>query len=333
MSAGSPMLRAVRWYAQHGLSVFRIWEPAVDAAGHVTGDCACAPTHLSRNPETGRCESPAKHPMTANGHLDATTDRARVDREWGRYPTANVAMACGASRRAVLDVDPRHHGDDELAALLAEEGQTLPDTWTVGTSRGGWHHHLCWPPEIPDDPPPRFVRNLCPGVEVKAAGGYVLMPPSLHVTGERYRFLIGAGPHDLPTPAVCPPWLWARITRAAAADSSTPAGPVADSLFGVLVAQHGLVRAILGPDKWAVRCPWESEHTSGSARSGTVLFGPREPGGLGGFFCAHAHCDGRRARALLARFTPAEVEAARTTLAARGVASPRSRVVVVEVIT
>jgi hypothetical protein len=223
---------------------------------------------------TDGCENPGKHPMTLNGHLDATVDHEIIEGWWGRHPTANVGIACGASRRVVLDVDPRHHGDDELAVLLAEEGQTLPETWTVGTSRGGSHVHLGWPAEIPNDPPPRFVRNLCPGVEVKAAGGYVVAPPSLHVTGDRYQFLIGAGPSDLRTPAMCPAWLWTRITREAAACDGTPSGPVACSLLGVLFEQHRLVRATLASEKWAVTCPWEAAHTAGRALSGTVLFGP-----------------------------------------------------------
>jgi Bifunctional DNA primase/polymerase, N-terminal/AAA domain len=255
--------------------------------------------------------------MTLNGHLDATVDHEIIEGWWGRHPTANVGIACGASRRVVLDVDPRHHGDDELAVLLAEEGQTLPETWTVGTSRGGSHVHLGWPAEIPNDPPPRFVRNLCPGVEVKAAGGYVVAPPSLHVTGDRYQFLIGAGPSDLRTPAMCPAWLWTRITREAAACDGTPSGPVACSLLGVLFEQHRLVRATLAPEKWAVTCPWEAAHTAGRALSGTVLFGPREPGGLGGFFCAHAHCADRDARAVLTWCSSGEIEAARRTLHAR----------------
>src|SRR5262249_39433194 len=157
----APALRAARWYAQHGLYVFPIWSPAVDGAGYPTGNCTCPPMHSSRDAAgTGLCASSGKHPMTSNGHLDATTDLARIDAWWHADPTANVGMACGASRLVVLDVDPRNHGDDELAALLAEKGETLPDTWSVGTSRGGVHHYFRWPPEIPEDPAPRFLRNL-----------------------------------------------------------------------------------------------------------------------------------------------------------------------------
>ena len=317
MSAPTQMLRAVRWYATHGLFVFPIWPPAVDAAGTVTGDCTCPPTHPSRDPDTGVCESPGKHPMTPNGHLDATTDVGRIEAWWRAHPTANVGLACGPSQLIVLDVDPRNHGDDELAALLAQEGETLPDTWTVGTSRGGVHHYFRWPAETPDDPLPRFVRNLCPGVEVKGAGGYVVTPKSLHVTGDRYQFLIGAGPTDLPTPAVCPPWLWALVTRAEEAYHGTPSGPVACSLLGVLFEQRGLVRKVLTLAKWAVTCPWEAAHTGGRARSGTVLFGPREPGEPGGFFCAHAHCAARDVRAVMWSFSADEIAAAERTLEER----------------
>jgi hypothetical protein len=59
---------------------------------------------------------------------------------------------------------------------------------------------------------------------------------------------------------------------------------------------HPLVRAVeaagwvlrrIGADKYAVRCPWEAEHTQGSAGdTSTVIWGN------GNFFCSHAHCAG-----------------------------------------
>jgi hypothetical protein len=96
---------------------------------------------------------------------------------WRRWPAANVGIATGArSGLLVLDVDPRHGGDDVLAALEAEHGR-LPDTATVVTGGGGAHFYFAHPGgEIRS-------RNLAPGLELKADGAFVVAPPS-H-TGER----------------------------------------------------------------------------------------------------------------------------------------------------
>jgi DNA polymerase-1 len=52
----------------------------------------------------------------------------------------------------------------------------------------------------------------------------------------------------------------------------------------------------IDPDqyKWAVRCPWEHEHSNGAAETpgtDTILFNPPET--MPGFRCLHSHCDGR----------------------------------------
>ena len=52
-----------------------------------------------------------------NGYLDATTDPDRVRPWWKSYPLANVGIASRASGLLVLDADPRHGGDQRLAAL------------------------------------------------------------------------------------------------------------------------------------------------------------------------------------------------------------------------
>src|SRR5207247_1037904 len=69
------------------------------------------------------CGSPGKHPRTPNGVYDATTDPAVIIRWWGRWPNANVGVATGAASGViVLDVDPRHGGDDSLVDLEQQRG-------------------------------------------------------------------------------------------------------------------------------------------------------------------------------------------------------------------
>jgi hypothetical protein len=82
-----------------------------------------------------------------------------------------------------------------------------------------------------------------------------------------------------------------------------------DSLLARLCYGRGLVRGVASDgSKVFVRCPF-GEHENG-ARSSTVIFRPRERGGLGGFKCAHASCFGRSAIDALNEFLPAEKRAA-----------------------
>src|SRR5262249_37276239 len=177
-----------------------------------------------------------------------------------------------------------------------------------------------YPPDVAETL--RFVAALAPGLDVKALG-YLMAPPSLHPAGIFYAWLIGLSPHELEPvlgrrPAVCPPWLWARLVQPTATPSAPRTDAVADSLLGVLFAARGWVRDQRDPTKWGVRCPWEPDHTTGTAATSTVLFGPREPGGRGLFDCKHGHCAGRDTDAVLETFSATETAAARALLAARG---------------
>ena len=56
------------------------------------------------------CKPGSKEPATAHGHLDATTDPARIADWWRAVPVRNVAIATGAPGPDVLDIDVRPEG-------------------------------------------------------------------------------------------------------------------------------------------------------------------------------------------------------------------------------
>jgi hypothetical protein len=69
-----------------------------------------------------------KSPLTEHGFRDASTDTDAIGEWWSRFPDANVAIPTGSvSRLVVLDVDPRHGGNESLAALEAKHS-SLPTT-------------------------------------------------------------------------------------------------------------------------------------------------------------------------------------------------------------
>jgi hypothetical protein len=271
------------------------------------------------------CVPRRKEPLTRHGHLDATTHLDMIERWWGQWPDANVAIACAASRIVVLDEDPRGASHEEQALFFREYQVALIQTWAVETSRGGRHFYFAWPPTVSEEL--RFARALLPGVEIKG-NGYVLAPPSVHPLGHVYRWVRGQSPHDLVPelgyrPAVCPPALWQRVLKREPPASATAIALVTDSLLAELCQRRGIVRSPIGNDRLAITCPWGAEHSMDGGSGEAVLFAPQVLGGLGGFYCAHAHCGSRGPRELLACFTAREIDAARLALAMRGILARR----------
>jgi hypothetical protein len=133
-----------------------------------------------------------------NGYKDATTDPATIREWWEKYPDANIGIACGASGLAVVDVDVKNGapGMQTWLALLPRIGAGNDNTPTVQTPTGGLHYYFYLPQggQIAQG-----TNKLGPGVDVKAAGGYVLAPPSIHPdTNTAYTWVDGYNLDDRP---------------------------------------------------------------------------------------------------------------------------------------
>jgi hypothetical protein len=195
--------------AARGLPVFPVY-PIIEARGRFA--CKCF--------YTIRCENPGKHPMTRHGLKDASTDPEGIRRRWYCAPDANVGIAC-SSECCVLDVDPRHGGDAALDALEQKHGP-LPITWTARTGGGGLHYYFR---------PTAEVRNsageLGPGLDIRGTGGYVVTPPSRHISGNYYEWVTGQAPGEVPL-AIMPGWLLPG-------KQSKPAAPAPASSWRALV--------------------------------------------------------------------------------------------------
>ena len=126
-----------------------------------------------------------KRPATANGVKAATADLDTIRRWWQQEPQFNIGVATGApSGIFVLDVDGID-AEVELRKLEARHS-ALPATVEVITARGR-HVYFKMPDVLP-------IRNsagkLAPGLDVRATGGYVLAPPSIHPSGRRYEWSV-----------------------------------------------------------------------------------------------------------------------------------------------
>lgn len=121
------------------------------------------------------CAPGGKEPITRYGFLDATTDPHRLKALWEGQPDANVAMPTGeASGIVALDLDPENGARETMFSL-----PSLPPTLVIGT--GGGHGGCQSWFKYPQESIKSNAGKLGPGIDIRADGGYVLIPPSTTV--------------------------------------------------------------------------------------------------------------------------------------------------------
>ncbi|HEY4934778.1 MAG TPA: bifunctional DNA primase/polymerase [Terriglobales bacterium] len=144
------------------------------------------------------CKLRDKTPLLKNWPGRATYEFHPI-RSWRKkHPNCNWAVACGlASGLWVLDVDGSE-GASAIDALCQQHGGDWLNTLTAVTARGK-HLYFAYPTG-------NTIRNsagkLGLGLDVRGDGGYVLVPPSVHPSGQTYRWIDS----DVPV-AAAPSWL------------------------------------------------------------------------------------------------------------------------------
>lgn len=163
----------------------------------------------------------AKQPigsLVPNGKDDASTDPTLIRAWWAKSPSANVGGVMGAVCD-VLDVDPRHGGDETWRELrfvnrYAHDGP-------CATTGSGGEHLFFKPASLP-----RRI-GFAPGLDW-ITNGYVVLPPSIHESGKPYAWDVDLA--DMPLPDA-PDWLCAMVrggqTSAALDIPSLIANPLA----------------------------------------------------------------------------------------------------------
>lgn len=134
-------------------------------------DCPKATADPGHDRETCGC-------LTCHGFFAATRDPDRLAAMVAAVPRGLLAVRTGtASGLAVVDIDPRNGG-----RVLPD---LMPPTRCVRTGSGGWHLYY-------EHPGGALAGKLHghPGIDLKADGGYVVAPPSIHPdTGQPYRWV------------------------------------------------------------------------------------------------------------------------------------------------
>jgi len=192
-------------YAERGWLVIPLHNPK-------QGVCSCRKKN---------CSSPGKHPRTEHGLNDGSRDPKQIESWWNKWPDANLGILTGQeSGLLVLDVDGED-GKASLQGLIAAHG-ILPKTLRVKTGRRGangepkgCHYYFRAPAGT-------AIRNsagtLGKGLDIRAEGGYVVAPPSLHPSGLLYEWLAPEQPL-----ADVPPWMLAELSGARPAQEAPQA--------------------------------------------------------------------------------------------------------------
>lgn len=162
-----------------------------------------------------------KIPLTHDGSKGATCDEGIIAQWWKRWPDANIGIAT-TPNFIVLDLDSA-----DAEARLKYSDLELPETFEVKTGRG---RHLYYTSDV-DLSNKADLFGGGSGIDIRAKGGYVVAPPSIHIgkdgkpSGKVYEWT--NEPDEI---AAAPAWLVTECTKkkAKAAGPTDMGGPIAE---------------------------------------------------------------------------------------------------------
>jgi hypothetical protein len=219
-------MEAALRYADDGWQVFPLH-------GIENGKCTCGV----------KCSSPGKHPRV-NWSSEATDDFGKVTEWWKKWPDANIGVATGKrSGIYVIDIDNKGSidlgggtligsGDHSLKQKQAEIGK-LPDTRSSTTGSGGTHLVFAYPSN--QDAIAGGMGNrggLLSSVDTRGDGGYIVAPPSMHQSGNRYRW------NDPDQPLAEPSQAWLSFIATATGGDRSSLQPTSDFVLHAGEGRH-----------------------------------------------------------------------------------------------
>lgn len=160
--------KALQVYSSKGWRVFRVHT----ILGN--GQCSCGKYDCNRK---------GKHPVVKGWQSEATADPAKIKEWWnsGSDILYNIGIACGEkSGITVVDIDEQHGGMATWQQIC--EKHDIPDSYSVETGNGGFHIYFKYTPAVPTK-----TDTLGKGIDTRNDGGYVIAPPSQHVSGNQYK--------------------------------------------------------------------------------------------------------------------------------------------------
>ena len=139
-----------------------------------------------------------KQPLTRHGFKDATTDPAIIRGWWAATPDANIGVPTGPDGcgldvidvdgpegfRSLADLRHTHCRPDCCAEEICPATGELPPVHAITWTPGGPGQHY-WITATGDGNASRYE----PGLDYRGRGGYVVVPPSLGLSGARYTWI------------------------------------------------------------------------------------------------------------------------------------------------
>jgi hypothetical protein len=176
----------------------------------------------------------------------ATTDPDVITAWWtGLYANHGIGLVLGQVRpdRWLFAVDIDQHGADG-AAIWAElsRGHDVPVTVTALTGGGGTHHVYWSPFEIRNS-------RLADGIDIRGAGGQILVEPTIHPNGNPYSWEDGPFEYKF---ARAPDWLLELLTRPEPEPTPRSSAPTDGDRPGDLWAAQTTWAQLLEADGWTL---------------------------------------------------------------------------------
>ncbi|MCX7091989.1 MAG: bifunctional DNA primase/polymerase [Methylobacter sp.] len=168
------LLNAALHYAENGIPVFPVH--GIDRQGM----CTC---------QTPNCPHPGKHPIFKGGFKIATTHQQQITQWWTKHPDANIGVPTGAlSGWYVVDVDHKNRGIDNYKRFNEQHANDLPSANLKVRTGGGGCHLIYGQPSDGQAVGSGTNIGRLQSVDFRGDGGYIVVPPSSHVSGRNYRW-------------------------------------------------------------------------------------------------------------------------------------------------
>lgn len=126
-----------------------------------------------------------KIPLIKKWQINATNNSDKIKELWNSHEY-NIGILTGASDNnlVVIDCDVKDevNGTNNFLEFLKNENIDLPNTLTATSGRGGKHYYF----RSKSTNIKTGTNVIDTGIDIRANGGFIIAPPSLHANGNHY---------------------------------------------------------------------------------------------------------------------------------------------------
>lgn len=185
--SADPRMDAARIYIGLGWHIF-----VLGADKMPLPNCGSCPKHGAVDANGVRHNAEQCDCLVCHGFYAATRDLTRIEMMLARNPSGLLAARTGTAS-GIIVIDGEGYSDnpnlptgvevmDDWASWMSTsddaDGWELPQTLSTITTKGGVHKIYRMPPDAyADNGAVRSHTRVLPGVDIKAEGGYVALPP------------------------------------------------------------------------------------------------------------------------------------------------------------